>query len=175
MNRFDRDIAFSRRFDRQIKMAIGPYVIGHATVEQDTKEATDFVLCTEWLRIACRIRRWSPSYYCKFGDQFTLRSSTRNNTRTELEKILDGWGDLEFYGWGDPQTLRLREWSLIDLNVFRQWYAEAVEAGKTITADAFQNDDGTSGVAFWINQLPAGGLIARGHGLQLHDESLQIA
>jgi hypothetical protein len=172
MSHWEEDHAWSALFDRQVKMAIGPHVIGNATVEEDRDRATDLVLATERVRIACRIRRWSKQSCDKWGGQFTIRSHRVSGVRTELAKILDGWGDMFFYGWGCPQSVRLRDWYLIDLEVFRSWYSEAALRGSSVRAAPVKNHDGSSGDAFWIHQLPDGGVIASGVGLQLRDDSL---
>lgn len=169
------DYQWARPFDRQVKMAIGPYVIGNACAEDDQDRATDMILVTDRVRIACRLRRWSQHVFSRYGEQFTVRSSRESGTRTELAKILEGWGDLFFYGWADPQTRRLREWSLIDLAGFRTFHAESKASGKCIVADAVDNGDGTRFVAYWLTMLPPGCIVASGVGLQLHDESVANA
>ena len=172
MSNWQADYRWSALFDRQVKMAIGPHVIGNATTEDDQDRATDLVLATDRVRIACRIRRWTKQACDKWGDQFTIRTQRASGAKTELAKILDGWGDMLFYGWGCPQSVRLREWHLIDLEVFRSWYLEAVSRGRTVRAANVLNRDGSGGDAFWIEHLPAGGVIASGVGLQLRDDSL---
>lgn len=172
MSHWEEDHAWSALFDRQVKMAIGPHVIGNATVEDDRDRATDLVLATEKVRIACRIRRWSKQSCDKYGEQFTIRSHRNSGAKTELAKILEGWGDMFFYGWGCPQSVRLRDWFLIDLGVFRRWHEDAAERGKSVRAAVVKNQDGSSGDAFWIHHLPDGGLIASGVGLQLRDDAL---
>lgn len=175
MTGWKKDYDFSAMFDRQVKMAIGPHVIGNATVEDDQERATDLVLSTERVRIACRIRRWSKQACDKWVGQFTIRSHRSSGVTTELAKILDGWGDMMFYGWGCPQSRRLRDWYLIDLDVFRSWYLEADRSGRTVLAGTVPNEDGSVGAAFWIHHLPDGGVIASGVGLQLHDDCLANA
>jgi len=172
MSNWKDDYRWSALFDRQVKMAIGPHVIGNASIEDDQDRATDLVLATDRVRIACRIRRWTKQACDRWGDQFTIRSQRPGGTKTELAKILDGWGDMFFYGWGCAQSVRLREWSLIDLSVFRSWYLEAASRGKNVRATEVSNGDGTRGEAFWIGHLPKGGVIASGVGLQLRHDSL---
>jgi hypothetical protein len=172
MNSWEKDHRWAAIFDRQIKMAIGPYVIGNATVEDDRERATDLVLVTDRVRIACRIRRWSKDYFDRYGGQFTVRSGRGSGAKTELAKIKEGWGDLFFYGWGDPQTKRLQSWWLLDLGIFRAWHAQAAADGKCIVAGRIRNNDGSIGEAYWIDMLPEGGTVACGVGLQILDDSL---
>lgn len=172
MSSWTGDYKWAAMFDRQVKMAIGPHVIGNASAEDDMEKATDLVLVTDNVRIACRIRRWSMDSHARYGSQFTVRSGRDSGAKTELSKILAGWGDLFFYGWGDPQTKRLREWSLIDLSVFRRYHAESAEKGKCIIADEKDNRDGTQFIAYWLNLLPDGGVVASGVGLQIHEDSV---
>lgn len=175
MRTWDQDHKWASRFDRQIKMAIGPYVIGSATVEDDVERATDMILVTDRVRIACRMRRWSKESHDKYGHQFTIRSGRSSGAKTELAKILEGWGDLLFYGWGDGATGRLREWVLIDLDSFRSWHSESLTRGVCIRRGMIFNDDGSSGEAFDYRHMPEGGVVATGHGLQLEDHSIAIA
>jgi hypothetical protein len=172
MSSWTGDYKWAAIFDRQIKMAIGPHVIGNASAEDDMEKATDLVLVTNRVRIACRMRRWDMNAHARYGEQFTIRSARESGTKTELSKILAGWGDLFFYGWGDPRTRRLREWSLIDLSVFRQHHADSAAKGKCIVAGDKDNGDGTRFIAYWIPHLPEGGIVASGMGLQLHDDSV---
>jgi hypothetical protein len=172
MTGWEKDHSWAAMFDRQVKMAIGPHVIGNATAEEDLERATDLVLVTDRVRIACRIRRWTKQSHDRYGGEFTIRSSRASGVTTELAKIKAGWGDLFFYGWGCPQTRRLREWTLIDLQTFRQWHSQAAEERRCIRAGIIWNNDGSCGEAFRVCDLPEGGVAACGVGLQLMDDSL---
>jgi hypothetical protein len=172
MKSWEDDHRWSSVFDRQIKMAIGPHVIGNASEEDDKERATDLVLVTDRVRIACRIRRWDKVQFDKYGGQFTIRSGRASGVKTELAKIKQGWGDLFFYGWGDPRTRRLQSWWLIDLDVFRLWHAQSADDGKCIIAGRIRNADGSVGEAYFLHHLPTSGIVASGVGLQLLDDSL---
>tara|TARA_S200002703_G_C3730970_1_gene224678 strand:- start:72 stop:599 length:528 start_codon:yes stop_codon:yes gene_type:complete len=172
MRTWKKNLSWASLFDRQVKMAIGPHLISKAALEEDVTRATDFVLSTDRVRIACRMRRWSKVTFERFGDQFTVRSHLASGAKTELAKILDGWGDMMFYGWGDPETLRLREWHLLDLNVFREWFFYSKQNSIPISAGQVRNNDGSTGEAFFIPDLPEGGVIGCGVGLQLRETSL---
>ena len=67
--------------------------------------------------IACRVRGKPRRYASRFPNQFTIRYQRDNGTRTELEKIIDGWGDWFFYG--HEHGPNIYPWYLIDLSSFR--------------------------------------------------------
>lgn len=168
MSRFRADYEYSLKHNRQIGMILGPVMIRNASMQADMKEATDLVLETTARRIACRIRRRTPGSYDRFGDQYTIRSLNRSGAKAELEKILAGFGDLLFYGWADTETARIKEWHVIDLGVFRQCH-------ETLSYAEIVNRDQMSAFrAYFISELPPGGVIASGVGCQIHDDSLHI-
>ena len=104
----------------QVKRILGEYLIGEAAYEEDRDHNTDLiVLCIEPVRIACRIRR--HGYLRRYPDQFTVRSGRPSGAKSELAKIMDGWGDYMFYGFADPEETRLVSWVLLDLLEFRRW------------------------------------------------------
>lgn len=165
---------WSDRFNLQIKRAIGPVVLRDATPAEDMGSATDMVLTTKALRISCRVRQWSESHYRRFGGQFTLRTKT-NGRSDELQKVRSGCVDMLFYGWGNPETVRLREWHMIDLRVFAEWVQQMEGNGRAHCASRGENPDGTGWSAWWIHLLPPQAVISSGVGLQLHEDSLCIA
>lgn len=118
MTRFDREKAFSEGFIPAIKTIVGPYLLEPATVEMDQQQATDLiVLRANGVRVACRIRR--HNYFPRFGNEFTVRSRLMSGTKTEEQKILEGWADWMFYAFAAPDSKTFLRWFLIDLDAFR--------------------------------------------------------
>ena len=61
--------------------------------------------------------RSRAGYADKYGHEFTIRSSRRNGCKTELAKILEGFGDWMFYGHECGRTIF--PWFILDLDAFR--------------------------------------------------------
>jgi len=115
---WQEDKLASDRFIPHIQEVLGRCLIGIASVDEDQERNTDLiVLSLKSVRIACRVR--SESYQDRFGDEFTIRSSRPRGTKTELAKVIEGWGDYILYGFGSDTEPRLTQWHLGDLCVFR--------------------------------------------------------
>jgi hypothetical protein len=99
-------------------------------------------------QIACRVR--GVKYQGQYDGQFTIRSRRDSGARTELDKILYGYGDWMFYGFHDKEDTILK-WYLIDLHVFRwNW----VMFRDWIKSEEKPNGDGTYFRAFWMDSFP---------------------
>lgn len=120
MTGFEKDKAWSDTFLPEIKRHLGEYLIAEPKdFDEDKYRNTDLiVLELKAVRIACRIRR--ETYYEKYGSEFTIRSERRSGNKTELAKIIEGWGDYIFYGFADDE--RLTHWFIGDLKAFRIWF-----------------------------------------------------
>ena len=118
MNKYKRDRQWSDPFIPEIKRIIGPYLLDIASLEVDCNQAADLiVLNAQPISIACRIRR--PGFASNYGDQFTLRCHRDNGAKTELEKIVEGFGTWMFYGHSSVDERSICRWMLIDLKAFR--------------------------------------------------------
>lgn len=119
----DRDCYFNRRrksdaFLPAIRRIIADHVIVDATEAQDHFEATDMVvLHTAAGRYAIRTR--SAGSDKQYAFDFTIRSWHRTVQKTEIHKILEGWGDRFFYGHQGHDGVSIVKWWLIDLHSFR--------------------------------------------------------
>jgi len=144
MNGWQDDKRWSDRFLPEIKRILGEHLIGEAATEEDQERNTDLiVLRMEPLRIACRVRR--HEYLERYGDEFTIRENRPSGQKTELAKIIEGWGDYLFYGIASPGDQHLAKWTLIDLKVFRLWFARHIarHAGE-MPGKQLANGDGSS-------------------------------
>lgn len=144
----------------EIKQILGLYLIGEAPIEQDQTRNTDLiVLKLDAVRVACRIRR-AEDYLGKYNyaNEFTIRT-TRPNTgnRTELAKIIAGFGDYFFYGFGDSSTGKLARWGLGDLSEFRLWFNSRIVQTGRVPGVEKKNNDGSSDfrVFTWVELPPA--------------------
>jgi len=120
MNNWKEDKKWSDRFLPEIKSVLGLYLIGEPSAEEDQERNTDLmVLKMDAVRIACRIRRNNQT---KYAAEFTIRAGRPSGVKTELTKIIEGWGDYLFYGFSDPDEVALSQWILGDLKAFRIWF-----------------------------------------------------
>jgi len=127
----------------QIKRIVGPYLLEEASFENDAKQATDLmILNARDKRIAARVRR--NGYADQYPYEFTIRSNRDSGSKTELEKIINGFGDWMFYGHANNEN-KICRWWLIDLCAFR---AGLIRDLATIKKEKKSNGDGTHFFAF---------------------------
>ena len=110
----------------------------------------------QWVRTPGYVQR------ADYANEFTIRARRDSGAKTELAKVLEGWGDYLFYGHGDGAA-GFTAWMLGDLRVFRLWFNRRVvlmPAGD-MPGKPFQNGDGTHFRSFKIDELPEGFVIAR--------------
>jgi hypothetical protein len=110
-----------------IKRILGEHLISEAPIHEDMRHNTDLiVLKMAAVRIGVRIRR--PSYFVNpyYRDEFTIRAKRPSGEETELAKIISGWGDYLFYGFGADTPPDLLGWHIGDLKVFRLWFQREV-------------------------------------------------
>lgn len=153
MNGWQTDKRWSDRFLPEIKRAVGETLIGAAPVEEDAERNTDLiVLRLDAVRVACRVRK--HSYLDRYGSQFTIRVARPSGNKTELEKIVEGWGDYIFYGFADEAEKTLIRWIIGDLHVFRGWYSKSLLARDEPGIPQDNLDGSSSFRAFEIHDLP---------------------
>jgi hypothetical protein len=102
-----------------VRVIVGPRLLVPSPMELDCKQATDLlVLRARDMRIAARVRR--PGYFERYPFEVTVRASHPSGAKTELAKVLEGWGDWMLYGHADPVKRKtIAHWVLLDLDVFR--------------------------------------------------------
>jgi len=155
MTGYDKDKRWSDRFLPEIKQIIGCCLISEPPVEEDAERNTDLiVLRLEAVRIACRVRRYE--YLAGFGDEFTIRAGRPSGAKTELTKIIEGWGDYFFYGFANKDETGLVKWVLGDLKAFRLYfnYYLAENKGKSPGAKKDNNDNSSYFRAFKYHEIP---------------------
>jgi hypothetical protein len=137
MRAWEADKSWSDRFIPQLKRILADILIGPAPEEEDQKRNTDLiVLGMQNLRIACRVRR--PRYFKDYFREFTIRLDRPTGAKTELDKILDGFGDYFLYAFADAAEKRIQTWTLGRLPVFRTHYQSGRAPGRVKC-----NPDGT--------------------------------
>lgn len=158
------DKRWSDKFIPEIKSILGVHLIGEPPVEEDAERNTDLmVLKLDAVRIGCRIRK--NSYLRSYGDEFTIRQGRpKTGNKTELTKVIEGWGDYFFYGFCDEDEHRLSAWMIGDLKVFRLWFATELWRLPPGRSPGFEkaNFDGSSTfISFKIDDLPPEFIVGR--------------
>ena len=86
---------------------------------KDQNEASDLVLMqSKNIDVAVRIR--TPGYI-NFQWEFTVRTKTRYDCKTEITKIINGYADCMFYAHAKTQNPEdgFAAWMVVDLDEFR--------------------------------------------------------
>ena len=152
---YQEDRKWSDAYIPEIKRIVGPYLLQPSSFEIDTKQAADLVIMkARDLTIACRVR--GLGYLEKYPNQFTIRSSRDSGAKTELDKILEGFGDWLFYGHArDNQSIFFSRWMIIDL---AHWRYHMVKSHTIIKERGGMgqksNGDGTYFYWFDIHSFP---------------------
>ena len=142
--KYEKSRVWSDRFIPEIRQIVGPHLLEVAPLEVDTQEATDLIVFkARDLRVAARVRKHGLQ-----GDflwQFTMRSKVRSGSKTELEKIIDGWGDLMLYAHAAKDENSIERWFLIDLAAWRaQRIMDSLHDDRRIVRGDKENGDGTA-------------------------------
>lgn len=161
---WETDKRWSDRFLPEIKRILGEHLIAEPPIEEDAERNTDLmVLKLDAIRIGCRVRKFN--YFDRYGGEFTIRAGRPSGIKTELQKIIEGWGNYFFYAFSDHNESLLHAWTLADLSVFRYWYCSQMarmDAGKTPGSGKNNTDGSSSFRAFRWDALPGNFIIASG-------------
>lgn len=169
---WEKDKRWSDRFLPEIKSILGVHLISAPPIEEDAERNTDLmVLRLDAIRIGCRIR--ANKYLDKYSDEFTIRAGRPSGVKTELTKIIEGWGDYFFYGFSNEDETSLAAWCLADLRVFRIEYNRKLvrmDKGNVPGIGKINKDNSSSFAAFNWNEFPPEFIVAR-----VKETSLQVA
>lgn len=159
MNGWKKDKRWSDQFLSEIKSILGMHLIAEPPVEEDQERNTDLmVLRLDAVRVGCRVRK--SKYMYRYSNEFTIRAGRPSGVKTELTKLVEGWGDYFFYGFGDNGELLA--WTLADLKVFRWWFNHTICKNKGVVPGIQQkNHDGSSNFrAFVWSNMPKDFVVA---------------
>lgn len=155
-----RDLGWQARFAGHVReiagaaLGVDPALVRTAPAAEDWHHNTDYVAATPAgpVRVAARARRHKWAGRCH---EFTVRYDRPSGVPSELEKILDGWGDVYVYGFeSEPGSDRLFPWLAADLGVFRNYVA----GGGWLRLKP--NGDGTRLAIFRLADMPPGFVLA---------------
>ena len=150
---YQQNRTFGDKFMREVSGILGQALIMPAPKEEDCERNTDLmVLGMDSVRIGCRIRK--NRYIQRYGYEFTIRGRSRNNMKTEISKIIEGWGDYLFYGFASPCESHLERWTIISLNEFRIWHSREMFRLKHMPGQFQENGDGSALYGFDLRMMP---------------------
>ena len=143
---------WSDKFLVPIARELGEAFIVAAPDKEDMCQNTDLIVFNHKdYTYAARVWRHR---YNKFKDEFTIRCGVASGAQTELDKIMDGFGDYMFYGIANKTEDGFSCYSILDLDVFR--------AAIALKPRSFhENQDGTQFAAFKYDHFPKGLLVSQ--------------
>lgn len=160
---WNEDKKWSDRFLPEIKQILGSYLIVEPPFEEDSERNTDLIILKmDSVRIGCRVRRnYSME---KYSEQFTIRTKRPSGQKTELAKIIEGWGNYLFYGFADKEEEKLVKWCIVDLNKFRLWFNCFIVENKGLLPgiEKINKDKSSEFRAFIIKEMPSKIIFAKG-------------
>jgi len=142
---YEKDRNWSDKYLEQVaailkKNASDLIVISIAPDEIDRTGATDMIIRIDGGDVAVRLRRDN----CTYRD-LTIRSKRASGYKTELSKILEGFGDWYLYGWTNVLGI-VDEWIIVSLIKLRN-------SGLLIGRKDISNYDGTFFIAISAKEL----------------------
>ena len=150
---YESNRKFGDKFMHEVSGILGQALIMPAPQIEDSERNTDLiVLGMNNVRIGCRIRQ--NRYLGNYGHEFTVRARSQNGGKTEITKIIEGWGDYLFYGFASECEKHLDRWTIISLNEFRIWHSRQQAKTKSIPGDFKPNKDGTALYGFDLRDMP---------------------
>jgi len=159
MTGWEGDKRWSDQFLRQIKGHIGQALICAAPEVDDQEKNTDLIVFKlDAIRIACRVRRHQ---YQSYAGEFTLRAGRPSGNKTELIKVIEGWGNYIFYGYANQEETEVEKWFIGDLSRFRHWHTRELIRGKgRLPGVEKKNGDGSSWFYVYNSAVIPGFVIA---------------
>lgn len=165
------DRKWSDKFIPEIRRIVGPHLLQESSFETDATQAADLVvLKARDMTIAARVRR--HGYSERYPFEFTVRSKRDTGSKTELAKLMEGWGDWMFYAHSNKPETGFDRWMIIDLSAWREHLIKTGYSnnGWQHLSKKQSNSDGTYFVAFDVRYFPKKILISSNCEL-LHLES----
>lgn len=147
MSLFSKNFDWQKKFYPQVfgilkRNALHIVKVEVSNEEQDTKQATDFVVSVKGGRVAVRIR----SDVAKQYRDFTIRAQMRSGYETELQKIKKGFADFYLYIWTEQDSIV--DWILVDLKTMRE--SGLLDGERRLR---WNKDGGSAFIAFAISEL----------------------
>jgi hypothetical protein len=160
--RWQEEKDWSDIFLHECMRILGPACLAEAPIDEDRKHNTDLMFDASRGRHAVRIRRVEQRLPYNRRNEITFRLSMPSGAETELEKLLEGWGDLLLYGWGDERARRIAAYTVVNLHKLRRWVVGYCLHYKRLPGMVQPDRDGSAEfLALCLDCLPAEVLIER--------------
>lgn len=140
---------WSDKFIPEVQSILGRHFIKISSLEQDMYENTDMLYCKD-LRFTYRARKFQD--YLKFSDEITIRSYN-NGSKTELDKIVSGWGDIFFYCFSNENETALIKFIIADISKLRTYLHNSFW-NRRMPFKEISNSDGTKLIAIKYAEIP---------------------
>ncbi len=151
MQDWELDKLLTDRAMQRVKAVLGCLLFRAGDTVEDTKQATDLILCESGDH-ATAVRLRSDRYRQKYGDQFTIRYDRPSGAMSELQKIMSGYAQWMFYGFIDDSAT-LTAYTILKLNFLRCYLWD-----QRMALDAFyigkNTDDSSQFLAIPLADLP---------------------
>jgi len=155
MNDFEKQFEWQAQYAQQVVRIVAPYLITVADPEVDCKENGDFQISFPRNgTIGCRLR--TPEY-AKYTGDVTFRSQSKNGGKTEISKIIEGYGDYFFYGHVDKAD-NIWHWYLL---CFQSLRAMFMRKRKLLDREQRKNSDGTAFLVFSVEDELTDAIVAK--------------
>jgi hypothetical protein len=144
---YQSDRKWSDTFLDEIRTILGPKLLVPTDDLTDMTRAADLIVIqTKQLAIGVRMRR---ERWLDYADEFTIRLARKSGAKTEFEKIREGMCDWLFYGFGPEEGYHLTQWTLINLDVFRN-QLDTIGTHEFV----YNHDKTTAFLPFKYNEFP---------------------
>lgn len=108
------------------------FTLENSTLFEDVNYSYDMVFKSN-IEISVRIRQ---NKYLTFQD-LTIRSKSKANGKTEIDKIQEGKAQIYFYAYEDKQRNKLTQINICDVDIIRKLY----EQGKYYKGNNYDNTE----------------------------------
>ena len=151
LTNFKKQMLWQDKYIPLVARKLGEVFIVRSSFKVDTQNATDLVMLhADKMNFAVRLRRLN-NYGDRYLNQFTIRAKTKNNKKTEIDKILEGYADYGIYAWVCEKNQRIKHWTIFDFDVFRQTFNK----DKLNNKHLYMNQDDSGFYSFDFKELPS--------------------
>ena len=162
MFKFEEQFAWQERYIGTVVQLIAPHLITVSSPEVDKNKNGDLEIAFPRNgTVAVRLR---TQKYAQYAGEVTFRSRSKHNGKTEISKIIDGYGDYFFYGHVGSENI-IWYWHLLSLNEVR---ASFTRNSSMLLRSQMPNGDGTWFLPFKVERDFPRAVIA-------HHDSREIA
>jgi hypothetical protein len=155
MGTFEQQFEWQAKFVDQVVGLVAPSIINVSSAHVDRNENGDFEISFPRNgTIGCRLRKPDQS---RFVGDVTFRSHSRFGGKTEISKIIDGYGDFFFYGHVNEQDV-IWHWYLIDYTKLRALF---VRRPGLLRRDPICNRDGSKFLVYRAEDELASAVLAK--------------